>query len=62
MEGTQFLSVAIAIIVGIFVLGTILSGFFQVRTAEAALVDDAGTPSPHFSTDINLRRVTNDLY
>ena len=29
MEGSQFLSMAIAIVVGIFVLGTILSGFFR---------------------------------
>ena len=34
--------IVVAVIVGIFVLGTILSGFFQVRTAEAAVVQRMG--------------------
>src|SRR5579862_1943760 len=42
MDGTQFLSLAFALIVGIFILGTILSGFFQVQTAEAAVVQRLG--------------------
>src|SRR5208283_4733871 len=42
MEAAQVLSVAIAIIVSIFVLGTLLSGFFQVRTAEAVVVQRMG--------------------
>ena len=32
----------VAVIVGIFVLGTILNGFFQVRTAEAVVVQRMG--------------------
>src|SRR5580698_9004047 len=32
----------VAVIVGIFVVGTILSGFFQVRTAEAVVVQRMG--------------------
>lgn len=42
MDGTQFFSLALAVIIGIFILGTILSGFFQVQTAEAAVVQRLG--------------------
>ena len=42
MEGTQVVSLVIALIIGIFVLGTILSGFFQVQTAEAVVVQRMG--------------------
>ena len=42
MDGSQVLSLLFALIVGIFVLGTILSGFFQVQTAEAVVVQRMG--------------------
>ena len=42
MEGAQAMSLVIAVIVGIFVLGTILSGFFQLHTAEAVVVQRMG--------------------
>ena len=42
MDSSQVLSLFVYGIVGIFVLGTILSGFFQVRTAEAVIVQRMG--------------------
>jgi regulator of protease activity HflC (stomatin/prohibitin superfamily) len=38
----EAMSLAVAVIVGIFVIGTILSGFFQVHTAEAVVVQRMG--------------------
>lgn len=55
MEGSQVLSVAMAIIVGIFALGTILSGFFQVRTAEAVVVQRLGKFQRVASAGINFK-------
>jgi regulator of protease activity HflC (stomatin/prohibitin superfamily) len=42
MDSSQVLSIFVYGVVGIFVLGTILSGFFQVRTAEAVIVQRMG--------------------
>src|SRR6201988_3945704 len=42
MDSSQTLSLLLALIVGIFVIGTILSGFFQVQTAEAVVVQRMG--------------------
>jgi regulator of protease activity HflC (stomatin/prohibitin superfamily) len=42
MDGSQVLNILIYGVVGIFVLGTILSGLFQVRTAEAVIVQRLG--------------------
>ncbi|MFZ0731060.1 MAG: SPFH domain-containing protein [Candidatus Sulfotelmatobacter sp.] len=42
MESTQVLPMLLALIVGVFVIGTILSGFFQVHTAEAVVVQRLG--------------------
>jgi regulator of protease activity HflC (stomatin/prohibitin superfamily) len=42
MDTMSATELVIAVIVGIFVLGTILSGFFQVRTAEAVVVQRMG--------------------
>jgi len=55
MDSTQVLSVVIVIIVGIFVLGTILSGFFQVRTAEAVVVQRMGKFQRVGSAGINFK-------
>jgi regulator of protease activity HflC (stomatin/prohibitin superfamily) len=55
MEGGQVLSLVIAVIVGIFVLGTILSGFFQVRTAEAVVVQRMGKFQRVASAGINFK-------
>jgi len=38
----EAMSLALALIIGIFVIGTILSGFFQVHTAEAVVVQRMG--------------------
>ena len=51
----------IAAIVGIFALGTILSGFFQVRTAEAVVVQRMGEFQPVASTGINFKLPWLDL-
>ncbi|HEY1462988.1 MAG TPA: SPFH domain-containing protein, partial [Terriglobales bacterium] len=42
MDSSQVLSLFVYAVVGIFALGTILSGFFQVRTAEAVIVQRMG--------------------
>src|ERR1041385_8385601 len=42
VESTSAVELVIVAVVAIFVLGTILSGFFQVRTAEAAVVQRMG--------------------
>ena len=42
MDNSQILVFVFYAIVGLFVLGTILSGFFQVRTAEAAVIQRMG--------------------
>src|SRR5215469_11302933 len=55
MDGSQVLSVTIAIIASIFVLRTILSGFFQVRTAEAVVVQRLGKFQRVASAGINFK-------
>ena len=55
MEGTQAMSLVLAVIVGIFVLGTILSGFFQVHTAEAVVVQRMGKFQRVASAGINFK-------
>ena len=55
MEGAQAMSLLIAVIVGIFVLGTILSGFFQVHTAEAVVVQRMGKFERVASAGINFK-------
>ena len=42
MDASQVFLVIFYAIVGLFVLGTILSGFFQVRTAEAVVIQRIG--------------------
>jgi len=42
MEPSQLLMFVVYAVVAIFVVGTILSGFFQVRTAEAAVIQRMG--------------------
>jgi regulator of protease activity HflC (stomatin/prohibitin superfamily) len=42
MDFTQFVTAAIVVIAIFFVIGTMLSGFFQVQTAEAAVVQRLG--------------------
>jgi regulator of protease activity HflC (stomatin/prohibitin superfamily) len=42
MDGSQVLTIFVYAIVGIFLLGTIFTGFFQVRTAEAVIVQRMG--------------------
>jgi regulator of protease activity HflC (stomatin/prohibitin superfamily) len=42
VDNSQILVFVFYAIVGLFVLGTILSGFFQVRTAEAAVIQRMG--------------------
>jgi regulator of protease activity HflC (stomatin/prohibitin superfamily) len=42
VDNSQILVFIFYAIVGLFVLGTILSGFFQVRTAEAAVIQRMG--------------------
>src|SRR5215472_11459236 len=42
MDATQAISVFFYGILALFVIGTILSGFFQVRTAEAAVIQRMG--------------------
>lgn len=54
MEGAQAMSLVITVIVGIFVLGTILSGFFQVHTAEAVVVQRMGKFERVASAGINF--------
>ena len=55
MEGAQAMSLVMAVIVGIFVLGTILSGFFQVHTAEAVVVQRMGKFERVASAGINFK-------
>jgi regulator of protease activity HflC (stomatin/prohibitin superfamily) len=55
MEGAQVMSLIIAVIVGVFVLGTILSGFFQVHTAEAVVVQRMGKFERVASAGINFK-------
>src|SRR5689334_20723727 len=42
MQSSQTITISCYAIVGIFLFGTILSGFFQVRTAEAVVVQRLG--------------------
>ena len=42
MDAGQAMLLLIYAVVGVFVLGTILSGFFQVTTAEAAVIQRMG--------------------
>jgi regulator of protease activity HflC (stomatin/prohibitin superfamily) len=42
MDFTQFVTAAVVVIAVFFVIGTMLSGFFQVQTAEAAVVQRLG--------------------
>jgi len=42
MDASQTITFVFYGIVGIFLLGTIFSGFFQVRTAEAVVVQRLG--------------------
>jgi regulator of protease activity HflC (stomatin/prohibitin superfamily) len=42
MDSAQVVPIVIAVIAGIFVVGTIFSGFFQVQTAEAVVVQRMG--------------------
>ena len=42
MDNNSAVGLVIAAIIAIFALGTILSGFFQVHTAEAAVVQRMG--------------------
>jgi regulator of protease activity HflC (stomatin/prohibitin superfamily) len=42
MDFTQFVTAAVVVIAIFFVIGTMLSGFFQVQTAEAAVVQRLG--------------------
>ena len=42
MDSSQTLMMIFYAIAGIFLLGTILSGFFQVKTAEAVIIQRMG--------------------
>src|SRR5712675_3642009 len=42
MDASQGLSLVFYVIVAFFVVGTLLSGFFQVRTAEAVVIQRMG--------------------
>jgi len=42
MDGLEAVMIFVYAVVAIFALGTILSGFFQVRTAEAVIVQRMG--------------------
>jgi regulator of protease activity HflC (stomatin/prohibitin superfamily) len=42
MDAAETLLMIFYVVLGLFVLGTILSGFFQVRTAEAAVIQRMG--------------------
>ena len=42
MDASQTLVIVFYVIVGIFALGTILSGLFQVQTAEAVVIQRMG--------------------
>ena len=55
MDATQALELMAGVIVGIFLLGTILSGFFQVRTAEAVVVQRMGKFQRVASAGINFK-------
>src|SRR5277367_5803238 len=55
MEAGQGLELVLFAIVGIFLLGTILSGFFQVRTAEAVVVQRMGRFQRVASAGINFK-------
>ena len=55
MDGTQTLSVMLVLIVGIFAIGTLLSGFFQVHTAEAVVVQRMGKFQRVASAGINFK-------
>ena len=55
MEGSQALWMVFLVIVGIFALGTMLSGFFQVHTAEAVVVQRMGKFERVASAGINFK-------
>jgi regulator of protease activity HflC (stomatin/prohibitin superfamily) len=55
MEGAQVLWFVLVIVVGIFGLGTILSGFFQVHTAGAVVVQRMGKFQRVASAGINFK-------
>src|SRR5579862_4312983 len=55
MEGTQAMSLVLAVVIGIFLLITIFSGFFQVRTAEAVIIQRMGKFQRVASAGINFK-------
>ena len=55
MEGGQFFTFLFLTVAGIFVLGTIFSGFFQVQTAEAAVVQRMGKFQRVATAGINFK-------
>jgi regulator of protease activity HflC (stomatin/prohibitin superfamily) len=55
MEGMQMVGLAVVVIVAVFILLTILSGFFQVQTAEAAVVQRLGKFERVASAGINFK-------
>jgi regulator of protease activity HflC (stomatin/prohibitin superfamily) len=55
MDSSQGMELVLALIVGIFVLGTLLSGFFQVHTAEAVVVQRMGKFQRVASAGINFK-------
>ena len=55
MDATQLLEFVIVAIIAIFALGTILSGLFQVRTAEAVVVQRMGKFQRVAAAGINFK-------
>src|SRR5499427_9853017 len=55
MDATQLLEFVIVAIIAIFALGTILSGLFQVRTAEAVVVQRMGKFQRVANAGINFK-------
>lgn len=55
MESTSVLGILLALVIFVFLVGTILSGFFQVQTAEAVVVQRLGKFQRVASAGINFK-------